>query len=659
CHYEKALSYIDKAISLLIDNPNREVVFSLRKIDILQTLGKEDDIKILLLSLANSYPEDERIKFKRKVLKEQTNTEVLDKVKVEEKILMQLREDENYFSKIVSLLNTLADGWARNDLLGRMVVILKSKQDVDSLMVKDTEKKQLIKTIYILWLQGFDNAPTLVKKCLESWVQKNPTWDIILLDESSLKKYINIDTYLDSKTISKASLSDIIRISLLNKYGGLWVDATTYCSRPLDDWLGRYIINGFFAFNFEKHLDIIPDRPIASWFLYGEKDNYIINQWYEKAMEYCQKTVMIGLNPPSSTKERWIRKETEEHYFWFHYLFDDLCKLNVTFKNLWENIPKSSEKGPHFIQNNGMLEVLSENVRMHIDLKKSPLYKLSYRYDKKKYNEQCNLYYLLNPQYTTMSIAATSYKVKDPLPYLHFVHIGKCGGTALMMAFKDQEIKLSDFHLKKPKVYNSDEKYIIWIRNPLHRFVSAFNFSLALIKLDTSTLDSNNLTIYNCLAPGRIRYKMRSNHTFSDEYDDLIEFFQTANNLAEALSNKDNTIKNKSLKLMRFPAEHINRGIGWYLDNGNFVKENNEKILFVGKVETMKTDMANLSKVLDISLKSSSKKIRENILYNKDLSELAVKNILDFYKSTDYKALEELHRLGWIDNNTYQSYYKY
>ena len=522
-----------------------------------------------------------------------------------------------------------------------------------------SEEIVINKTIYILWLQGFDNAPEIVKICLISWIEKNPSWNIVLLDETSLTNYINIEHICKSKTISKASLSDIIRITLLKQYGGLWVDATTYCTKPLDHWLTDYTATGFFAFNFEKDNNSLPDRLISSWFLYAEKGNYIIDCWHKQSMQYCQDTSIIGHNDAISTKEKWLNNNHEAHYFWFHYIFEDLYKANTQFKEIWDNSLKLSEKGPHFIQRSGMLYQLTDNVKNHIDLKKAPLYKLTYRFDEVKYNHASNLYYLLHPKYTTMNIAANNYKVKDCIPNIHFIHIGKCGGTALIIFFKDQEIKLNDFHLQKPTPPEAKDKYIIWVRNPLHRFVSAFNYSLALINTSTVDLNENTLTIYNCLAPGIIRSKMQHNYTFSTEYDDLINFFLTPNNLAEALTSQDTEIRNKAIKLMNHPMEHINKGIGWYLDNGEFIKEHREKILFVGKTETMKTDISNLSKLLGIHTKVSNKKIRENTSYTKYLSSLAIENLLNFYKDTDYKALQALHEEGWIDKNMYQSYFMY
>jgi len=39
-----------------------------------------------------------------------------------------------------------------------------------------------------------------------------------------------------------------VRILLLHEFGGIWVDATLLCNRPLDEWLPSTMTEGFFAF---------------------------------------------------------------------------------------------------------------------------------------------------------------------------------------------------------------------------------------------------------------------------------------------------------------------------------------------------------------------------------------------------------------------------
>ena len=67
--------------------------------------------------------------------------------------------------------------------------------------------------------------------------------------------------------------SDLIRINLLNKYGGIWIDATLFCNKPLDEWLKYNMHIGFLLFRYSKK------NKIASWFIASNKNNYISNSF--------------------------------------------------------------------------------------------------------------------------------------------------------------------------------------------------------------------------------------------------------------------------------------------------------------------------------------------------------------------------------------------
>ena len=127
----------------------------------------------------------------------------------------------------------------------------------------------MIKQLFIYWDQGFENSPKLVQKCLLTWKKHNPTWNIIELDNSNLSQYIDLKQELpENISITQAALSDVIRICLLEKYGGLWIDATTYCAKPLDDWLPQYITSGFFAFNKNSQKTIIGNLFVLLGYFY-------------------------------------------------------------------------------------------------------------------------------------------------------------------------------------------------------------------------------------------------------------------------------------------------------------------------------------------------------------------------------------------------------
>jgi len=243
-----------------------------------------------------------------------------------------------------------------------------------------------------------------------------------------------------------------------------------------------------------------------------------------------------------------------------------------------------------------------------------------------------------------------------------FIHSGKTGGSYLidLLGINMRDKKTYRHICNKPD-FDENRKYIIWIRNPIERFVSAFNYAYSALIQDVSSL--TEFTLETCLIPEymKLRHITKSKYLFSKEYDEAILFFETPNKLAEALSSTDSVLKQKALNLMNCQVEHINRGIGWYLHNGDFIKKLKENILFVGKMETMDEDADKLFKLLNKKYEKKTR-LRENIYIGKEakiLSDVAIANIIDYYKKSDYAALKELKDVGFITEETYEDYHTY
>ena len=91
--------------------------------------------------------------------------------------------------------------------------------------------------IWIMWYQGINNAPPLVKACLQSVLINRAKHPVYLVDESNLNKYIELPDYILQKFYAKkfdiTHFSDIVRMALLSKHGGYWIDSTYFVNTPL------------------------------------------------------------------------------------------------------------------------------------------------------------------------------------------------------------------------------------------------------------------------------------------------------------------------------------------------------------------------------------------------------------------------------------------
>lgn len=91
--------------------------------------------------------------------------------------------------------------------------------------------------IWVYWAQGKDNMPELVHACYANLVRCSQNVKVVLLTTANLDQYldlpISVRNSLEKGMIGYTHLSDIIRHSLLAKYGGLWIDATVWVTSDI------------------------------------------------------------------------------------------------------------------------------------------------------------------------------------------------------------------------------------------------------------------------------------------------------------------------------------------------------------------------------------------------------------------------------------------
>jgi len=231
-------------------------------------------------------------------------------------------------------------------------------------------------------------------------------------------------------------------------------------------------------------------------------------------------------------------------------------------------------------------------------------------------------------------------------PSLYFIHVGKSGGTSIKYNFMKNGIYLQNYHLDRPiSKRHAQSFFILWIRNPISRFVSAFYHAKNRIDGDTS------------LVP----YRRHQDYIFSPSYDKLVSMYQTANELAENLSHSHPYHRKVALECMHHVDEHIFKGLGYYTNNGEFIHENKHRI-FVGRLEYFQQDFTNLVEnrlKIPFSFHYETK-IRQNLNKNDtSLSRKAIENLITFYHDTDYYALKVLLQHELISKETFLSYFHY
>lgn len=195
-------------------------------------------------------------------------------------------------------------------------------------------------TVWMLWDKGWDKAPPLQKMCLNSFKRHNPHWDIRAISLAEAETLIDRIHFYPNSTWNKARVqakSDIIRIELLARYGGVWADSTVYCTEPLDNWINPVLgVANFVAYQridnrFKLEQNKAENFWIAPWFLATTNTSRIVQIWRDNVREAWNKHFPPGIYG----------------YYWLHKLFMNLSLSNTELQTYLKYVTFMDAGGPH------------------------------------------------------------------------------------------------------------------------------------------------------------------------------------------------------------------------------------------------------------------------------------------------------------------------
>lgn len=252
-----------------------------------------------------------------------------------------------------------------------------------------------MKTVYSLWLQGYESAPDQVKICLDRWERLNPTYDFKLLEADEVEALISPFS-LEIDGITKQSLSDIVRLALLKKTGGIWADATVFPTKPLSTWFEETVGDSdFFSYRREDQRSYPKDRPISAWFMYAKEQSIILEKLWKETVRYWSvkhypidgiEVEVYQKDPIGFMRLLHDTPNAPYPYHWLQHIFAYLIKTDPVFGKVWKSCPNRSISIPHQIQywvkeellNKHPVSILTEEKIENI-IKNSEMQKLNWR----------------------------------------------------------------------------------------------------------------------------------------------------------------------------------------------------------------------------------------------------------------------------------------
>lgn len=228
------------------------------------------------------------------------------------------------------------------------------------------------KVVWFCWLQGLEQAPSLVKACYRSLRQHLSDREIRVVTEENWRDFIELPEHIvlrwEKKQIPAALFTDLLRLQLLIRYGGTWIDSTILCTGTAH--VRELLDADLFLFQYRPpESSSASFEGISNWFITSCTNNQVLLVLRDMLYAY------------------WKDFDCTLYYFIFHLFFSMLAKeypeaiaqmpygysvWSHTLQRHWEE-PFSQKKW----------DKLTSMVNFH---------KLTYRVDKKVEEDKGNYY---------------------------------------------------------------------------------------------------------------------------------------------------------------------------------------------------------------------------------------------------------------------------
>jgi len=146
-----------------------------------------------------------------------------------------------------------------------------------------------------------------------------------MLTQANLGEYLCSDELpLEFWSLPPVKRANAIRLALLSKYGGVWVDAGVALSGQVMPWLEpKTRLSGFFVFQ-----GVGSDRLLTTWFIASEPHNSFISEWSRRYNLFFDRRKLHEAHSPAKSSSKlathalmsingkWLRSKPSRTAWW-------------------------------------------------------------------------------------------------------------------------------------------------------------------------------------------------------------------------------------------------------------------------------------------------------------------------------------------------------
>lgn len=196
------------------------------------------------------------------------------------------------------------------------------------------QSKKIPKTIWTYW---DDEVPISVVKIIKEWEFLNPSWRVIMVTNNILPIYLKSSelpaNFYDGVETSQYS-SDIVRIAILYKFGGIWLDASIKLLKSLD-WVVDEFNNtniDYLGYQMPSFTTNTYKPVIESWFIASKPNTTFLQHVYKEMNKAFGRRKQYVIQVEKNVDLQNIPKELKD-YLCIHVCMQVvLQKTNVNMK---------------------------------------------------------------------------------------------------------------------------------------------------------------------------------------------------------------------------------------------------------------------------------------------------------------------------------------
>jgi hypothetical protein len=154
-----------------------------------------------------------------------------------------------------------------------------------ALVISKSNSKYETEIPRVIWTYWDDpKLPPIVQRCQDNWKRYAPEYQVNLLTRDNINTWASPPDWFYK--LDKHRQSDWLRLDLVNRNGGIWMDASVILTEPIGNWVPK---SGAFMFHQDGMTSNKNSPVFESWFIAASPGHPFMQEYFKDFNSICEK----------------------------------------------------------------------------------------------------------------------------------------------------------------------------------------------------------------------------------------------------------------------------------------------------------------------------------------------------------------------------------